>query len=128
MNSLTRNRWQARAAAAVIFMIGVAVGVLGLNVYRGWAARGGAQPKDRVEQMAERLKLSPDQKVKVQQIFGDTREQLRVLRKESEPKVTEIRKQADERIQQVLDAEQWKQFQAVREEMRQRRAKRDEAP
>ena len=124
MNSLSKNKWQARAAAAVIFVIGFAVGILALNVYRGWAAHSFGPPRDRVEVMAEKLQLNADQKTKVQQILGDTRDQLRSLRKESEPRVNEIRKQADEKLQQVLNAEQWKQFQTMRDEMRQRKAKR----
>ena len=129
MNTFAKNRWQVRAAAAVIFVLGFAAGILALNVYRAWAAR--MSPRDRFEQMATRLQLNADQKTKVQQILSDTREQLRELRKESEPKVTDIRRQADERMQQVLTPEQWKQFQTIRDEMRQRRARggpRNESP
>jgi Spy/CpxP family protein refolding chaperone len=129
MNSFSKNRWQVRGAAAFIFVLGFAAGILALNVYRGWVAR--TSPRDRFEQLSERLQLNSDQKTKVQQIFGDTREQLRELRKESEPKVSEIRRQADERMQQVLTPEQWKQFQTIRDEMRQRRGRggpRNEGP
>ena len=121
MNSITKSRWQVRVAAAVIFLLGFTAGVLALNVYRGLARNG--PPRDRFEQLSERLNLSADQKTKVQQIFGESREQLRSLRKESEPKVSEIRRQADEKMQQVLNAEQWKQFQSIRDEMRQRRSR-----
>ena len=124
MNIIYKNRWQVRVAAAVIFLLGFTAGILALNVYRGLARN--VAPRDRFEQLSERLQLNADQKTKVQQIFGDTREQLRSLRKESEPKVNDIRHQADERLQQVLTAEQWKQFQALRDEMRQRRGR--EAP
>lgn len=121
MNSITNSRWQVRVAAAVIFLLGFTAGILALNVYRGLARN--APPRDRIEQLSERLNLSADQKTKVQQIFGESREQLRSLRKESEPKVSEIRRQADEKMQQVLNAEQWKQFQTIRDEMRQRRGR-----
>lgn len=121
MNSITNSRWQVRVAAAVIFLLGFTAGILALNVYRGLARN--APPRDRIEQLSERLNLSADQKTKVQQIFGESREQLRSLRKESEPRVSEIRRQADEKMQQVLNAEQWKQFQTIRDEMRQRRAR-----
>lgn len=121
MNTITRNRWQVRGAAAVIFALGFTTGILALNLYRGLARN--AAPRDRFEQMSERLQLNADQKTKVQQIFGDTREQLRSVRKESEPKVNDIRRQADERLQQVLNQEQWKQFQTIRDEMRQRRGR-----
>lgn len=123
MDNVAKNRWQVRFAAMIIFVLGFAAGILALNVYRGLAHRGGP-PRDRFEQLAERLDLNADQKTKVQQILGDTREQLRALRRESEPKVTDIRRQADERLQQVLTPEQWEKFQAVRHELRGRRGGR----
>ena len=122
MNNIIKNRWQVRVAAAVIFVLGFTAGILALNLYRGLVRAGG--PRDRIEQLSERLNLTADQKTKVQQIFGDTREQLRALRQESEPRVTEIRRQADEQLQQVLTPEQWQQFQTVRSEMRERRGGR----
>jgi hypothetical protein len=119
MNITTKNRWQVRVIAAIIFALGFATGILAVNLYRGLARN--VTPRDRFEQLSDRLQLNADQKTKVQQIFSDTREQLKGLRKESEPKVTDIRREADEKFQQVLTPEQWKQFQVIREEMRQRR-------
>jgi Spy/CpxP family protein refolding chaperone len=115
----SRNKWQVRIAAILIFLLGFAAGALALNAYRSWS-RGGAQVsrEDRFEQMSERLKLKDDQKSQVQKILGDTREQLQKLRKESEPRVVEIRRQADEQLQKVLTTEQWQQFQQMRDEMR----------
>jgi hypothetical protein len=119
MNITTKNRWQVRVIAAIIFALGFTTGILAVNLYRSLARN--VTPRDRFEQLSDRLKLNVDQKTKVQQIFGDTREQLKALRKDSEPKVADIRRQADEKLQQVLTPEQWKQFQAMQEEMRQRR-------
>lgn len=121
MNNLIRNRWQVRLAAAIIFVLGFTAGILALNIYRGLARADG---RDRFEQLSERLNLNADQKAKVQQIFGDTREQLRALRRESEPRVDEIRRQADERLKQVLSEEQWQQFQTMRNERRRGRGPR----
>jgi Spy/CpxP family protein refolding chaperone len=130
MNEVPKNRWQVRIAAMIIFVLGFAAGILALNVYRGLARN--ATPRDRFEQLAERLDLNADQKTKVQQILGDTREQLRALRRESEPRVNEIRSQADARLQEVLTPEQWQKFQTMRHEMRGRRGgrggPRDNAP
>lgn len=123
MNQVIKTRWQVRFAAAIIFVLGFAAGILALNVYRGWARNMGG-PRDRFEQMSQRLKLNEDQKTKVQQIFADTREQLTALRKESEPRVADIRNLADGRLQQVLTPEQWQQFQAMRDEGRRRRGGR----
>ena len=122
MDNASKNRWQVRIAALIIFVLGFAAGILALNVYRGFARD--RDPRDRFEQMAERLQLTADQKTKVQEILTDTREQLRAVRKESEPKMDEIRRQADGRLQTVLTPEQWQQFQTVRDEMRQRRGGR----
>jgi len=130
MNEIAKNRWQVRIAAMIIFVLGFAAGILALNVYRGFARN--ATPRDRFEQLADRLDLNADQKTKVQQILGDTREQLRLLRKESEPRVNEIRGQADGRLQEVLTPDQWQKFQTIRNEMRNRRGgrggPRDDAP
>ena len=121
MNNIIKNRWQVRVAAAIIFVLGFTAGILALNIYRGLARADG---RDRFEQLSERLNLNADQKTKVQQILGDTRDQLRAVRRESEPKVSEIRRQADARLQEVLSPEQWQQFQTLRHEMRPRRGGR----
>lgn len=119
MDKNSRNRWQVRAAVVLIFMLGFTAGALALNAYRAWS-RGDAQERrqDRFEQMSERLKFNDDQKAQVQKILGETRERLQALRKESEPQVTEIRRQADEHLRKALTPEQWQQFQVMREEMR----------
>lgn len=121
MDNDTKNRWQVRGAALIIFVLGFAAGILALNVYRGVA--GGPRSRDRFEQMAERLNLNADQKTKVQEILTDTREQVRALRRESQPKFDEIRRQADTRLEEVLTPEQWQQFQKERHEMRGRRGR-----
>lgn len=120
MDTTARNRWQIRGAAILIFVLGFAAGMLALGAYRAWGRRAAA-PGDRFNQMATRLQLNVDQKTRVQQIFGDTRQQLQGLRKESEPRVNEIRQQTDQKLQQVLTSDQWKQFQQMRDEMRDRR-------
>lgn len=122
MDKASRNRWQVRIAAMIIFVLGFASGILALNVYRSFARE--SRTRDRFEQMAERLQLTAEQKTKVQEIFADTREQLRAVRRESEPKVNEIRSQADGRLHTVLSPEQWQTFQSMRDEMRQRRGGR----
>ena len=116
MNNVTKNRWQVRIAALIIFVLGFTAGILALNVYRRVRPFGG----NRMDELSERLKLTADQKTKVQEIFSDTREQIRGVRQEMEPKFNEIRRQADGRLQTVLTPEQWQQFQKLRDE-RQRR-------
>ena len=115
MDNVTKNRWQVRVAAVIIFVLGFTAGILALNVYRGWA-RGAGSRDNRMDELSERLQLTADQKTKVQEIFNDTREQLRAVRRETEPRMEEIRRQADGRLQTVLTPEQWDRFQRLRDE------------
>jgi Spy/CpxP family protein refolding chaperone len=115
MDNVTKNRWQVRVAAVIIFVLGFTAGILALNVYRGWA-RGAGGRDNRMDELSERLQLTADQKTKVQEIFNDTREQLRAVRRETEPRMEEIRRQADGRLQTVLTPEQWDKFQRLRDE------------
>jgi Spy/CpxP family protein refolding chaperone len=125
MDRVSRNSWLVRAAALAIFVLGFAAGALAPAVYRAWVReRPRANQQRGLDEMSERLKLTPEQKAQVQQIFGETRTRLETLRKESEPRFAEIRRQADERLSQVLTPEQWKQFQQTREENRSRRGRR----
>lgn len=123
MNTVAKNKWQVRIATMIIFVLGFTAGILAVNVYRRWD-RG---PGNRIDELAERLQLTADQKTKVQEIFGDTREQLRAARQEMEPRMAEIRRQADGRLQTVLTPEQWEKFQRMREE-RQRRGRGPRGP
>jgi Spy/CpxP family protein refolding chaperone len=123
MENNIRNKWQVSGAIILIFLLGFIAGALALNLYRGWAHRGPGRG-DRFEQLASRLQLNADQKPKVQQIFNDTREQLRAVRKESEPRVTQIEQQTDQRLKEVLTAEQWQRFEQMRSQMRARRGGR----
>ena len=116
MDKSTKAKWQVRAAAAIIFVLGFTAGALAFNAYQRWSrARAGG---DRFEQMLDRLQLSADQKTQVHQIISDARTQLREVRKQTEPRFDDIRRQADERLQKVLSPEQWQQFQQEREKMR----------
>ena len=126
MDTVNKSKWQVRGAAVLIFVLGFAAGALTLNAYKRFN-RGGVEGsrQGRMEQLLDSLQLNADQKTQVHQILGDTREQLQTLRKESEPRVTEIRRQADERLQKVMTPEQWTQFQQARERMRARRGGRD---
>ena len=122
MDIVNKSKWQVRIAVIVIFLLGFAAGALALNGYKQWARGGGGveSRKTRFDRMLDSLELNAEQKTQVHQILGDTRQQLQSLRKESEPRVTEIRRQTDERLQKVLTPEQWTKFQQQRDKMRER--------
>jgi Spy/CpxP family protein refolding chaperone len=126
MNNITRNKWQVRLAAFVIFALGFAAGALALNAYRAWTraeGRGGGGRGGRggFERVIERLDLTAEQRTQVRQILDDARAEMGTVRRESEPRFKEIRRRSDERLRQVLTPEQWQQFQQLKEEMRGRR-------
>ena len=124
---ISKDKWQVRLAATIIFILGFVAGALALNAYRAWRKPGEAQQRqDRFEQMVKDLQLNEEQQTGVKQIFTDTRAQLETLHKESEPRVTEIRRQADERMQKILTAEQWQRFQQLMAERSARRRARED--
>jgi Spy/CpxP family protein refolding chaperone len=121
MDTVSKSKWQVRGAAILIFVLGFTAGALALNFYKRWERSGGMQSRqERFDRMLDTLKLSAEQKTQVHQILGDSREQLQTLRKEGEPRVDAIRQQADERLQKVMTPEQWRQFQQMRNEFRNR--------
>lgn len=125
MDKASKSKWQLRAAATIIFLLGFTAGALAFNAYRAWTRNRVEQTRrGGFDEMLEGMQLSADQKTQVHQILGETREQLQTLRKESEPRVNEIRQHTDERLQKVLTPDQWKQFQQKRDEMRNRRGGR----
>jgi periplasmic protein CpxP/Spy len=119
MDITNKSKWQVRAAALVIFLLGITAGALALNAYQRLGRTSAEESRQaRFGRMLDRLQLTADQKTQVHQILGETRQQLQMLRKESEPRVNEIRRQTDERLQKVLTPDQWKQFQQERDKMR----------
>jgi Spy/CpxP family protein refolding chaperone len=122
METSARNKWQIRLAVLTIFVIGFIAGALATNFYS--ARRGSASSPGmhgRFDRVFDQLNLAPDQKDQVKAIFDDARAQLADVRKQSEPKFREVRKQTDERLQAVLTPEQWEQFQKMMAESRERR-------
>jgi Spy/CpxP family protein refolding chaperone len=113
MDSKTRKKWEVRLAALILFVIGFIAGGLAMNLYRSreWVPRSGGRGS--FEHVLNKLNLSDEQRTEVTAIFEDARKQLDELRKESEPKFREVRKNTDDRLKAVLTTEQWEQFQRM---------------
>lgn len=125
MNNITKNKWQVRIAALVVFLLGAVAGALAFNAYQSWARasvrgpRGGE--REHFERVFDKLQLNEEQKTQVHQIMADARQQLDAVHKESEPRLADIRRQTDERVRQALTPEQWQQFQQLKDSMRGKR-------
>lgn len=118
MNSNNKFNWQVRVAVLSVFLLGFVAGALALNAYHVWFAASTQTKQQRFEQIFDELSLSDQQKTEVQKIVGETREEIKALRKESEPRVKEIRGRADERFQKIFTPEQWQKFQNLRDNLR----------
>lgn len=125
MTDNDKRKWQVRLATLLIFVVGFGAGLLAMNGYKRWQHEPRRQ--GRFDRLLDSLQLNEEQKKQAHEVLSDTRGQLGNLRKESEPRVAEIRRQADERLQKIFTAEQWKQFQQEREKLRRDRRERENA-
>lgn len=114
----SKFNWQVRVAALSVFLLGFVAGALALNAYHVWfGAASRLTKQQRYEQIFDQLSLNEQQKAEVQKIVGETREEVQNLRKESEPKMKDIRARASEKFQKVFTPDQWEKFQKLRNEM-----------
>lgn len=122
MENKDQRKWQIRGAVLVIFLLGFLAGALTLNIYHSKRPPSLSETRrERFEQMMDHLNLTSDQRTQVNQIMSETRQKFIEYRKQSEPRFKEIRNTTNERIQAILTPEQWKQWQQMTDEMRQRR-------
>ncbi|MDX6711412.1 MAG: hypothetical protein QOH96_2428 [Blastocatellia bacterium] len=105
-----KNKWQIIAAALGVFILGFLAGGFSMNLYRNRQVRPKEDHSPQIKRIIDSLNLSADQKTQVEAIVNDTKSQLRDLRKESQPRVDEIRQKGRARLQTVLTPEQWKQL------------------
>ena len=125
MDENQKRKWQVRLATLLIFLVGFGAGLLAMNGYKRWHREPSRQ--GRFDKLLDSLQLTEDQKKQAHEVLSDTRGQLTALRKESEPRVAEIRRQADERLQKIFTPEQWKQFQTERDRFRRDRRGRTDS-
>jgi Spy/CpxP family protein refolding chaperone len=105
-----KNKWQIIAAALGVFILGFLAGGFSMNLYRNRQAPRKDDHSPQIKRIIDSLNLTADQKTQVEAIVNDTKSQLRDLRKESQPRVDEIRQKGRARLQTVLTPEQWKQL------------------
>jgi len=113
-----RRRWRAGLLLVLAFLLGVAVGGLGLGVYTAMA--GGRLPFGghrfhavRLGDLTRELDLRPDQRERVEGVLRETGQEFGRLREELRPRFQEIRARSRQRIRMLLDAEQQAKFDAL---------------
>lgn len=115
-----KNVWKIRFVVMLVFFLGTVAGVVGSYTYEAYFPAAKQQTRrEKYEEAFNRLGMTEAQRTEVDQIISDLRQKLVQLRQDAEPKVQEIRAESDARLQRVLTPEQWQQFQAEREQIRQ---------
>jgi Spy/CpxP family protein refolding chaperone len=105
-----RNGWQVIAASIAVFVLGVLAGAFSLHLYGSRQRGAGEQRGPQIKRIIDNLNLNADQKAQVEVIFNDTRNRLRDIKRESQPKYDEVRRNGRAQLQKVLTPEQWKQL------------------
>lgn len=137
METKNPNQTKARMMVIVVFIMGLAIGALSMNLYQRATSAGpepgrwnnGKPPQERILQdMTERLKLSDSQQNQIKTILDNTFGQYRAIREEMEPKLKEFdprfdaaRMKGREEIRKVLSPEQLPGFEAMVQELDQQR-------
>jgi Spy/CpxP family protein refolding chaperone len=119
MERIIKNRWSVRLGVIAIFLLGFLAGALTINLYQNnFSTAASRGRRYRFDRIITQLDLSQEQKTKVEKILSDARVQLRELRKETQPRMSQVREQIHEQIKEVLTPEQWQKFQQIMEERR----------
>ena len=108
---------------ALVFLAGVAAGVVGTRVVVRQQVREAIVHPERVQAFIERgltrqLRLDNEQQVKLRQILLDAHGQLRDLRQQYRPQLVEIASNANQQIIAMLTPEQQARFEELKRKNR----------
>ncbi len=115
----------------VVFLLGIALGVLGTYVASGrvWGARvqdrgAHGQPTRAVERLTRELNLTPDQQDKLGKILADMQARFDAIHQQMAPQFDQVRHQAREQIRAILTPEQRPKFEDFLRRIDEERRKR----
>ncbi len=111
----------------ISLLIGIVFGVL---IQRCQFHHGGRwhphdMKKHMISKLSRELKLSSDQKVKIEAIFDAQHPKMKALHDEMRPQFEALRKETEGQIRVLLDADQQKKFDEMSAKMQQRFKERD---
>jgi Spy/CpxP family protein refolding chaperone len=126
--TFSSDRRKAAALVALVFVLGIAFGVVGVLAGRrvlGAGNRNGGGNNNgqgqQLSQLMHDLNLSAEQQKQFRQVLSDTRDRYDAIRKSMDPQVRQVRDQNRDRIRQILTAEQKPLFEDFLGESRNRR-------
>jgi Spy/CpxP family protein refolding chaperone len=108
---------------ALVFFAGIVVGVVGTRIAVRQVVQQAVLHPERVQvvierNIARRLQLDNEQRVKLHEILSDAHGQLKDLRLEYQPQFILIVNNAEEQITAILTPEQQARFEKLKEENR----------
>jgi len=115
------KNWKSILLLALVFLAGIAVGVVGTRVVVRRVIQQAIAHPERVQAFIEhdltrKLRLDNDQQTKLHDILTDTRGQLKTLRQEYQPQAAEVFIGADGKISALLTPEQQARYKKLKQE------------
>ena len=121
------DRRKASALVALVFVLGIAFGVVGVLASRrvlnsGNRNGGNGNNQGGISQLVRQMNLTADQERQFRQILSDTSDRYDAIRNAMDPQFRQVREQSRDRIRQILTAEQKPLFEDFLRESRNRRS------
>ena len=119
---MTLSRWKIALYVGLVFVSGALLGAFSHRLYTvsGVSANAPRNPEEfrkrYMEEMKSRLKLTADQVTKLSVILDETRARVRSTRESIEPEIRKIREEQQEKVHQILSADQRPEYDKMRQE------------
>jgi Spy/CpxP family protein refolding chaperone len=117
---MTLSRWKIALYVGLVFVSGALLGAFSHRLYTvsGVSANAPRNPEEfrrrYMEEMKSRLKLTADQVTQLSAILDETRSRVRSTRESIEPEIRKIRDEQQEKIHQILSADQRPEYDQMR--------------
>jgi Spy/CpxP family protein refolding chaperone len=125
-------KWKASVLVLVVFLLGIALGGLGVHLYQGKHVSAGPPPAplpktsdEVVQQLDAKCSLTADQQKQIRAIMDDVMAQYREIYEPIRPKIEEVRQAGRQRIRAILTPEQLPRFDAYLRWMDEERKKQE---
>ena len=124
-----RIRGKAAGLVIVVFLLGIALGALGMYYWGGRALASHGSHFDRGKLLADMTRevgLTPDQQKQLEVIIEDTRGKFQAIYDQTQPQYDQVRQQARDRIRAFLTPEQRPKFEEFVRRLDEERKKKDQ--
>jgi Spy/CpxP family protein refolding chaperone len=119
---------KAKALVFVVFLLGIASGVLIANIYSSRVSSAPVPPQRAqrdINKFYDYLGLNQEQREQMHKIGEETRQKFQDLRKETHPRFEAIQEESRVKIRAVLNDEQRKKYDDFRKKMDEQRRNRE---